>query len=213
MNTRMTATIRLATVDDAAAMLAIYAPVVRATTISFELEPPSLDEFRRRVADTLAARPWLVCEDRGAILGYAYASAYRARAAYQWCVETSVYVAPASQGQGIGRGLYRSLFALLALQGYYNAYAVITLPNPASVGLHTALAFRPIGVFHHVGYKLGRWHDVAWYVRDLQPDRTSPPAPPRPLAVLAAEPAMAIAWEAAMRASEENAIGELRCCR
>ena len=198
----MTAKIRLAIVDDAVAMLDLYAPVVRATAISFELESPSLDEFRRRVADTLAVRPWLVCEEDSAILGYAYASAYRARAAYQWCTETSVYVSPASQGQGVGRGLYRSLLGLLALQGYYNAYAVITLPNPASVGLHVALGFQPVGVFHNVGYKLGQWHDVGWYVRDLQADHAAPPAPPRPPAELMAGPTTAAAWAVAMRAGE-----------
>ena len=127
----MTAMIRLATLDDASGVQAIYAPIVRETAISFELEPPTVAEMEQRIVKTLEHLPWLVCERRGNILGYVYASQHRTRAAYQWSVDVSVYVHPNARRLGVGQALYRSLFALLALQGFYNAYAGITLPNPA----------------------------------------------------------------------------------
>ena len=155
--------VRIATGDDAAAIAAIYAPVVRDTPISFELEPPDVETVRRRVLDTLKLRPWLVAERDGVLLGYAYAASHRERAAYQWCVETSVYIAAAARRQGIGRALYAELLPLLARQGYVHAYAGITLPNAASVGLHESLGFLPIGVYRSIGFKQGVWHDVGWW--------------------------------------------------
>jgi L-amino acid N-acyltransferase YncA len=121
--------------------------------------------------------PWLVCEHRGELLGYAYASPHRVRAAYQWSVDVSVYIHAQARRSGVGRGLYRSLFALLTLQGFYHAYAGITLPNPASVGLHESLGFQPVGVYRSVGYKLGAWHDVGWWQLALQ-ERVPAPEPP-----------------------------------
>jgi phosphinothricin acetyltransferase len=170
------ASVRVATGDDAAAIAAIYAPVVRDTPISFELEPPTVEQMRRRVLDTLAVRPWLVCERGGELLGYAYAASHRERAAYQWCVETSVYVAAGARRQGVGRRLYAELLPLLARQGYVHAYAGITLPNASSVALHEALGFRPIGVYRGIGYKLGAWHDVGWWDY-LLPGGVSPGPP------------------------------------
>ena len=101
-----------------------------------------------------------MCESEGRILGYAYAGAHRTRAAYQWSVDVPVYVHTNARQIGVGRALYRSLFGLLTLQGSCNAFAGITLPNPAGVGLHESLGFKPIGIYRDVGHKLGRWHDV-----------------------------------------------------
>jgi phosphinothricin acetyltransferase len=175
----MSVTIRWATEEDAGPFLDIYAPIVRDTPISFEVEPPTPEEMRRRIADTLVSLPWLVCERDGQLLGYAYASRHRARAAYQWCVDVSAYVAAGARRAGVARALYRALFGVLALQGYYNAYAGIALPNPASVGLHEALGFRPVGVYEAVGHKLGAWHDVGWWQLTLQPRGSDPESPRR----------------------------------
>ena len=171
------ALIRLATEHDAEAIQAIYAPIVSQTFISFETEVPTVDEMRRRVVDTLATLPWLVCEDQGRLFGYAYASRHRVRAAYQWSVDVSVYVHEQARRLGIGRALYGSLLKILTLQGFYNAYAGIALPNPASVGLHESLGFEPVGVYHAVGYKLRAWHDVGWWSLSLAPKQI-PPMPP-----------------------------------
>src|SRR5262245_59630554 len=156
----MAAEIRTAHPSDAATIAAIYRPIVEETTISFETTPPDANEIARRIADTLTAFPWLVCDLEGQIAGYAYASKHRVRAAYQWSVDTSVYVDTAYRRLGIGRALYQSLFAILAAQGYVNAFAGIALPNAGSVGLHEAVGFVRIGTYHRVGYKLGAWRDV-----------------------------------------------------
>lgn len=169
--------IRLATSRDAAQIRQIYGPIVRETTISFEREVPSVDEMEGRIAATLQWYPWLVCERGGAVVGYAYASRHRARASYDWSVETSVYIRESTRRTGVGRALYEKLFALLGLQGYYNAYAGIALPNAASVALHEAVGFRRIGVYEGVGFKMGSWCDVGWWQRELR-QRSGPPAPP-----------------------------------
>ena len=174
----MPPTIRLATPDDAEQVQAIYAPYCL-TPISFEAEPPSVEEMRGRLAKVLDQYPWLVCEDGGEILGYAYATQHRERAAYRWSVDTTIYVRQGRQRRGLGRALYTSLFAVLSLQGYVNAYAGATLPNPASVGLHEAMGFQPVGVYRQVGFKYGAWHDVAWFQRLLQPRPGEPSAPSR----------------------------------
>jgi phosphinothricin acetyltransferase len=191
----MMATIRLAAPNDAAGVQAIYAPVVRDTAVSFEAEPPTVEEIRQRIVHTLERLPWVVCEHRGELRGYAYASPHRARAAYQWSVDVSVYVHAQARRSGVGRGLYRSLFPLLALQGFYNAYAGITLPNPASVGLHESLGFQPVGVYRAVGYKLGDWHDVGWWQLPLRECTTSPD-PPAGLRTVRDTPA----WNSALAA-------------
>jgi L-amino acid N-acyltransferase YncA len=169
--------LRLATEDDAAAMAEIYRPIVVGTPISFEIDPPDEREMRQRIRDLLPAYPWLVCAHRGDVVGYAYASRHRVRAAYQWSVDTSVYVHTAFQRRGSGRALYMSLFCILAAQGFFRAYAGITLPNPGSVALHEASGFEPVGVYRAVGHKLGRWHDVGWWQRSLQPAVVEPPPP------------------------------------
>jgi L-amino acid N-acyltransferase YncA len=159
----MTSSIRLVADDDIAAITALYRPFVESTAISFETEPPGEDEMRRRVGDTLPSYPWLVFDFGGRIAGYAYATKHRVRAAYEWSVDASVYVHPGFHRRGIGRGLYTSLFGILAAQGYCNAFAGITLPNRASVALHESFGFEPVGVYRNVGYKGGAWHDVGWW--------------------------------------------------
>ena len=172
----MPPTIRLATLDDAEQIQALYAPYC-ATPISFELEPPSVAEMHRRLAKIHGSYPWLVCEAGSDLLGYVYATQHRERAAYRWSVDTTVYVHQGRQRQGAGRALYASLLAVLPLQGYVNAYAGVTLPNPASVGLHEAMGFQQVGVYKQVGFKCGVWHDVAWFQRPLG-ERTGQPQPP-----------------------------------
>ena len=174
----MPRTIRLATSEDAEQVQAIYAPYCH-TPITFESEPPSVEEMRGRLAKVLGHYPWLLCEESGDILGYAYATQHRERAAYRWSVDTSVYVRQDRQRRSVGRALYTSLLAVLPLQGCVNAYAGVTLPNPASVGLHQAMGFRPVGVYEQVGFKCGAWHDVAWFQRSLQPLPGEPPPPRR----------------------------------
>src|SRR5690606_36941096 len=159
---------------------AIYRPAVTDSTISFELEPPDDAEMARRIAHVQQRTPWLVLERSAVVLGYAYASTHRERPAYQWSVEVSAYVHPDARRLGVARALYTSLFAALAVQGFRNAYAGITLPNDASVALHTAVGFTPVGVYHRVGYKLGAWHDTIWLERALAAHDPSP-SPPRPL--------------------------------
>jgi len=184
----MPPTIRLASQHDAEGVQAIYVPVVRDTAISFEVDPPTVEDMRARIMTTLERLPWVVCEDRGAIQGYAYASSHRTRAAYQWSVDVSVYVHAQTRRAGVGRALYSALFQLLTLQGFVNAYAGITLPNSASVGVHEFLGFRPSGVYRAVGYKLGAWHDVGWWGLELQVPAT-PPEAPRELGAVRASPA------------------------
>lgn len=158
---------------DAQAIGAIYAPFVLDDATSFEVAVPDPAEIERRIRAQCDKYPWLVFESDHTILGYAYASTHRARHAYQWCVEVSVYVQPRAHRRGIGRALYTALFDLLRRQGYVNAYAGITLPNPSSLGIHESLGFVPIGVFRQIGFKFGRWHDVAWLHLRLRED----PAP------------------------------------
>jgi phosphinothricin acetyltransferase len=171
------AILREATEVDAAAIAAIYAPYCDSTPISFEIVGPSADEFRSRIGKILPHYPWLVCETDGEIVGYAYASRHRERAAYRWGVDVAIYLSQAYHRRGIGRALYCSLFSMLALQGYYTAYAGITLPNTASVGLHQAVGFSPVGVYHGVGYKMGKWHDVIWLEKVIQPYAEHPSEP------------------------------------
>ena len=166
--------VRLATPDDGADCAAIYTPIVEQTTTSFELDPPTAAEMAERIEKALKKYPWLVCETMGnsaipsRVVGYAYGTTWRARPAYQWTVEVAIYVHEAWRGRGIGRALYGELFERLRSQGFNMAVAGIALPNAESIGLHMALGFRSVGVFHQVGYKLGRWVDVAWFEREIQ---------------------------------------------
>lgn len=171
--------IRLAEPGDAAAMAAIYAPIVRDTAITFETTAPDTAAFERRIQATLPRFPWFVLEVAGVVQGYAYAGPHRTRAAYAWSVETSVYVAAPARGQGVGRRLYATLLEELTAQGFGMAHGGVTVPNPASIGLHRALGFEEVGVYRRVGFKAGRWHDVWWGARPLE--RPSAPEAPRPV--------------------------------
>jgi phosphinothricin acetyltransferase len=170
--------VRSAAPGDAEALLTIYRPFVVETAISFEVEPPTVAEFRERIERTLKGWAWLVAEREGRILGYAYATAHRPRGAYHWSVEPSVYLAPAAQRQGIGTKLYAALLPQLADKGYCNAYAGITLPNDGSVALHERMGFQLVGVFRSVGWKFGAWHDVSWWHLRLRPSPPTDAGPP-----------------------------------
>ena len=174
--------IRTATAADAAACAAIYAPYVTGTTISFETEPPDAGELAGRIAAANRSHAWLVLEDGGRVVGYAYAGTFNPRAAYRWSCQVSVYLEPGLRRRGAGRALYEALFARLAERGYRTVLAGMTLPNEASEGLHRALGFVPVGTYRRVGYKNGGWHDVAWVQRGIgsaDQDGTGPPAEPR----------------------------------
>jgi L-amino acid N-acyltransferase YncA len=173
----MSPVIRVAGVDDAQRIAEIYAPAVVDRVTSFELVAPSAEEIGSRVTRVLAHYPWLVCELDGKVIGYAYASTHNERAAYRWSVDVAVYVGGEVHRRGVGTALYASLFDVLALQRIRNVYAGITLPNAASEGLHSRAGFRLVGTYHHVGYKFGAWHDVAWFERAILPAVANPPEP------------------------------------
>ena len=154
----------------------IYAPSCEGTAISFEERGPSAGEMAKRIGAIGAERPWIVFDD-GGVAGYAYASAHHERAAYRWSVSTSVYVSANHQRRGIGHALYTTLFDLLRLLGYFKATAGITLPNPASVRLHEQFGFKQVGIYRGIGFKLGAWHDVAWYKAEIQPPVPNPALP------------------------------------
>ena len=181
-------TIRLAREADAPSVAAIYAPYCNDTVISFEEAAPTTDEMAQRIRAIGAVRPWIVLEADGTIVGYAYASPHNDRAAYRWSVSTAIYIGSGHQRRGAGRALYTTLFELLKHLGYYTATAGITLPNPASVGLHEAFGFALVGVYRDIGHKMGGWHDVAWYQAALQP-MPARPSDPRPIGALAGSPA------------------------
>ena len=185
----MTKTIRRVDARDAAAIRAIYAPYVSDKATSFEVTIPSVEEMERRIQSYGDRYPWLVFERDGVVLGYAYASTHHERQAYQWSVNVSVYVHADAHRSGLGRALYTALFDLLRRQGFVNAYGGITLPNPASVGLHESMGFTPVGVYTGVGYKFGRWHDVAWlHLQLVPPPRTA--TDPTPIAALWHDPSV-----------------------
>lgn len=170
--------LRLAESADGERVAAIYAPLVRDTVISFEIEPPDGAEMARRIERTLPRWPWLVAHEAGEVVGYAYAGPHGTRYAYQWSVDVSIYLDAGARGRGVGRALYTGLFALLVAQGFVNSYAGVTLPNAASVGLHESMGFSPVGVYRAVGWKFGAWHDVGWWSRPLQPTPEGAPPPP-----------------------------------
>lgn len=194
--------IRLATPNDAAAVRSIYAPFVETTAISFEVDPPSVEEMADRIEATLRERPWLVCEVDSTVVGYAAASSLRSTPPYDWTVELSVYVAEDARRSGVATALYASLLAVLELQGYYNAYAVTTLPNPATVAFHERMGFEPVGTFPGVGFACGEWHDVRWWHRRLA-ERPADPDPPTPLPELRGSPEL----ETALKAGENSVDG------
>lgn len=161
--------IRMIEEKDIQAVLDIYKPYIETTAITFETEVPTYEEFAQRVNHKLEQFPWLVYEEEGKILGYAYASLMRERAAYSWDAELSVYLQEGNHGLGIGSKLYLVLEAILKEMNFVNLYGCITYPNEKSVRLHQKLGYKAIGIFHNSGYKLGSWHDVLWMEKQIRP--------------------------------------------
>ena len=169
--------IRLANEKDADRILGIYAPYIENTSYTFEIEVPSIESFAQRINTYLINWPWLVYEVNGMIAGYAYATRYRERTAYQWCTESSVYIHNDYRRSGIARALYIALFEILKRQGFRNVYAVINLPNDKSVRFHESCGFTWFATYEKVGYKLGKWKDVGWWKLSIN-DYTDEPAAP-----------------------------------
>jgi phosphinothricin acetyltransferase len=156
----------------------IYAPFIHDGFVTFETQIPDKETFEERILHYTQKFPWLVMEENGKVLGYAYASAYRERVAYQWIAECSVYVHADYRKKRIAATLYNALFELLKLQGFYKVYAVITVPNPQSVGFHEKMGFKWFATYENVGYKAGKWCDVGWWQLTLaEPNNSVPPAP------------------------------------
>jgi L-amino acid N-acyltransferase YncA len=172
--------IRLISETDTQAVLDIYKYYVENTVISFEYEAPALEEYIQRVRTNSEKYPWLVCLFNKKIIAFAYGSTHRYRTAYQWSPESTIYLAPDFHTKGIGRILYETLFSLLKIQGHYNVFAGVALPNEKSVGFHKALGFEEIGIFKNVGYKHGNWHDTHWFQLTLQEHKLNP-SPPKVL--------------------------------
>ncbi|HEU0315821.1 MAG TPA: GNAT family N-acetyltransferase [Solirubrobacteraceae bacterium] len=171
---------------DGADCAEIYAPAVNDGATSFE-EPPAPDAaaMAARIAATSRTHPWLVIEDGGRVVAYAYAAPHHERAAYRWAATVSVFVDPDHRRRGAGRRLYLALFELMRAQGLRIAVAAITLPNEASIALHRSVGFEPVGTYRRIGWKAGAWRDVSWWELRLGPDddgRPADPGPPRRLA-------------------------------
>ena len=179
--------IRIATATDAEAFHAIYLPHVLEGVATFETVPPGVHAMRERVLTRLEHYPWLVWEEAGEVLAYAYASRFRERAAYDWIAETSIYVRSDAQRRGIARRLYGTLLESMRLQGLHQAVGVITLPGAVSVAAHEAMGFTPAGVWRQTGYKLGQWWDVGVWQKTLS-DPANPPAPVIPFRDLCEQP-------------------------
>lgn len=175
--------IRTVTPGDSAQLLDIYAPYVEHTCITFEYEVPSQAEFESRLRHTLEKYPYLAAEEDGVILGYAYASAFKGRAAYDWSVETSVYVRENCVGRGIGKALYSALEEFLRRQHICNLCACIAYPHPASIAFHEYFGYRTVAHFHASGFKKGKWYDMIWMEKELCP-HTVPPMPFIPFSML-----------------------------
>jgi phosphinothricin acetyltransferase len=168
--------VRVATEEDASSLLEIYAPYVEKTVITFEYDVPTVEEFRERIRHTLKRYPYLVAEENGSLLGYAYVSAFKGRAAYDWSVETSIYVREDIRGRGIGKMLYRALEETLKKQHICNLCACIAYPNPASEEFHHKFGYRTAAHFHNSGYKGQQWVDMIWMEKELCP-HSIPPLP------------------------------------
>lgn len=159
--------IRAATPSDASAILAIYAPFVRDTAITFEDDVPTLQDMENRITGILENHAYLVAVEDDQVVGYAYGSPFKPRSAYRFTAEVSVYIAPSHHGRGIARALYEALIAALHDRGMHTLVAIVALPNPASDALHRTCGFSKTGELHNVGYKMGGWHDVAFYEKHL----------------------------------------------
>lgn len=182
--------VRPAHESDATAISEIYGPYVRDTAISFEIDPPSPDTMKQRIAHTLSTYPWLVARCGAEIVGFAYAGRHRDRTAYQWTVDLAIYVSRDRRRRGVGRALYVPLLNTLRLQGFRSALAEIVLPNPGSVRLHESLEFTHIGTYADAGFKLGHWHNIGYWRLGLS-SGSPPEGPPRPFRVFRGTPAFA----------------------
>ena len=172
--------LRVANISDAKALSEIYKYYVENTTISFEYIAPDVNEFSKRITDKLEKYPFIVAEEDGRVIGYAYASSFRERAAYGWDAELSVYIDKTKRHQGTGTRLYTALIDILKLQNFVSLYAGVTVPNPASATLHEKFGFNIVGTYHAVGYKKEQWLDVVWYeknIGDLYPPKPIIPFP------------------------------------
>ncbi|MBA3855680.1 MAG: N-acetyltransferase [Cyanobacteria bacterium PR.3.49] len=172
-----TPSIRLATNNDAAAVLDIYGPYCSKSPATFELQPPELDDIRNRIEKTLTRFPYLIYEENSEPVAFAYAGQHMERAAYRFSANVSVYVKEGFHGTGKGKALYGILIPLLRKQGFCNAFAGITMPNAASEALHKSLGFYQTGLYKNVGYKFQKWHDVSWWQLPLRPDIDIPDEP------------------------------------
>ena len=159
--------IRSAQLSDAKAIQAIYQPYVTETAITFEVDVPTVLEFEERITQTLTHFPYLVAEEEGIVVGYAYASTYYARAAYDWTVELSIYISKEARGQGIGSALYTALEEELEARGYLRFLACIAVPNEASISMHEKRGYVQVAHFPKVGYKFEQWHDIIWMQKTL----------------------------------------------
>ena len=160
--------------EDAKQILDIYAPIIENSHWSFELEVPSEKAFRERINNISSAFPYLIIEQEGRVVGYAYATRLRERAAYIPSVETSIYLHPDVHGKGLGRSLYGTLIKVLELAGYSQFYAGASLPNAVSAAFHERVGFKPVGIWPKVGYKFGQWWDVGWWHRERIDPITDP---------------------------------------
>lgn len=160
--------------QDANALLAIYTPYVLKTPITFEIEIPALQDFEERIRNISSKYPYLVAILGNNIVGYAYASAFKGRAAYDWSVETSIYVDEAFHGKGIGRILYTALENALKEQHICNICACIVYPNPPSIAFHESFGYQTVAHFHKSGYKFGTWHDIIWMEKFINEHVVSP---------------------------------------
>jgi phosphinothricin acetyltransferase len=170
-------TLRIAEPSDGEAIASIYRPYVETTATTFEETPPAPEAVASDIRTRLETHPWFVAEHDDDVLGYAYAAPLRKRDAYRWTVELSIYLDRERRGRGFGSALYAALLETLDRQGFESAYGVVTLPNPESVGFHESFGFERVGVLPEAGYKLGAWHDVAWYERSIGARSASPSEP------------------------------------
>lgn len=184
--------IRLIKETDTQAVLDIYKYFVDHTIISFEYDAPTLEEYTDRIKTNTTNYPWLVCSFDNKIIGFAYGSTHRYRTAYQWSPESTIYISPDFHAKGIGRILYETLFSLLKLQGYYNVFAGVALPNEKSIGFHRAIGFEEIGIFKKVGYKHGNWHDTHWFQLAINEQNTNPKTPRKTEELILTEEFLAI---------------------
>lgn len=169
--------IRIANREDATRLLEIYEPYVKTTPITFEYEVPSLEEFENRIETISKSYPYLVAVVAGEIAGYAYATAFKSRAAYQWAVETSIYLDGRFHGLGIARALFEKMEEILKRQNITTLTACITYPNDQSISFHEKFGYETVAHFHKCGFKLGEWRDVIWMEKTLQDH----PANPEPM--------------------------------